>query len=94
MHRINVLTETDGPNHWTYTVQVTSGTTTRGFDVTLHWSDYNMWSHGRVAPEKVVHAAFEFLLTQEPASSILQRFDCAVIRRYFPQVDQELPTFL
>ena len=36
-------------------------------------------------------AVFEFLLKKEPASSILTDFDCSVIRRYFPEVDRELP---
>ena len=62
--------------------------------MTLSWSDYDLWSHGRVAPEKAVHAAFKFLLAHEPAMSILARFDCSLIRRYFPNVDRELPSLL
>ena len=64
------------------------------YQVTLSWPDYDLWSHGRVAPEKVVHAAFEFLLAHEPATSILSKFDCSLIRRYFPEVDAELPKMI
>ena len=35
-------------------------------------------------PERLVRAAFAFLLEREPASSILRSFDLPVIGRYFP----------
>lgn len=88
---ITIGTETEEQNRWRYAVTVEDGGATHRYDVTLSWSDYDLWSHGRVAPEKVVRAAFEFLLSREPATSILSKFDCAVIRRYFPDVDAELP---
>jgi hypothetical protein len=94
MAQIEIGTETEGDNRWSYDVTVRDGGQAYAFQVTLSWSDYDLWSHGRVAPEKVVRAAFEFLLGREPASSILTRFDCAVIRRYFPEVDSELPGML
>lgn len=94
MARIEVKTEEDGPRGWSFGVEVEDGDRTRDYSVTLSWSDYDLWSHGQVAPERVVRAAFEFLLRREPAASILSRFDCAVIRRYFPEVDQELPKLL
>lgn len=75
-------------------MSVEDGGQTHAYDVTLSWADYDLWSHGRVAPEKVVRAAFEFLLAREPATSILPRFDCSVIRRYFPDVDAELPRMI
>ena len=94
MADINVLSETEGGNNWTFAVQVTDGADTHDYTVTLGWRDYDHWSHGRVAPERVVKSAFEFLLGKEPASSILAQFDCSVIRRYFPEVDRELPRML
>ncbi len=91
MPMIEVGIETEGPNNWSYEVAVVDGDQRHDFRVTLSWSDYDLWSHGRVAPERVVRAAFEFLLAREPASSILPKFDCSVIRRYFAEVDRELP---
>ena len=88
---IEIGTETEGKNHWAYDVRVSEGELDYRYTVTLNWSDYDHWSHGRVAPEKVVRAAFEFLLAKEPASSILPKFDCSLIRRYFPEVDTQLP---
>ena len=91
MPTIDVQTETEEPSRWRYRVTLTEGEMVHAFDVTLSWADYDLWCHGRVAPEKVVKAAFAFLLDHEPIGSIMRRFDCSVIRRYFPQVDEELP---
>lgn len=91
MPQINVKSETEGSNHWAYDVCVDDGDDHFEYRVTLSWADYDLWSRGRVAPEKVVHAAFEYLLERESAGSILSQFDCSVIRRYFPEVDRELP---
>lgn len=91
MPTIEIGTETEQTNHWSYEVSVRDNGDTYAYDVTLSFADYDHWSHGRVAPEKVVHAAFRFLLSRESASDILQRFDCSVIRRFFPEVDRELP---
>jgi hypothetical protein len=94
MATIEVTHEREGTHHWTYAVRVVDGADSFDHEVTLSFQDYDHWTRGRVAPSRAVNAAFEFLLSREPASSILPRFDCSVIRRYFPEVDQELPKLL
>jgi len=94
MAEIEVGVEIEGNNHWRYDVSVSDDGRKFEYDVTLSWSDYDHWSHGRTAPERVVKAAFEFLLQRESAASIMTRFDCSVIRRYFPEVDTELPQLI
>ena len=94
MADIEVGTETERDHAWSYQVRVFDGGRTHEYAVTLSFSDYDHWSHGRVAPSKVVHRAFEFLLQRESAESILSKFDCSVIRRYFPEVDRELPKMI
>jgi hypothetical protein len=91
MPRIEIVTETEGTNCWSYHVRVGSGAADHDFHVSLSWADYDLWCHGRVAPQNVVHAAFEFLLDREEVTAILPRFDCALIRRYFPEIDRQLP---
>lgn len=91
MATIDVKSETEGTNHWAYDVGIDDDGDHFDYRVTLSWSDYDLWCRGRVAPEKVVHAAFEYLLARESAASILSKFDCSLIRRYFPEVDKELP---
>ena len=88
---IDIGTETEGKNHWAYEVRVREGESAYEYRVTLSWSDYDLWSHGRVAPERVVRAALAYLLEKESAPSIPPKFDCSILRRYFPEVDQELP---
>lgn len=61
------------------------------FAVTLRRADLERWAPPGTTPERVVEAAFEFLLANEPVTSILSSFDCSVIRSYFPEVDRELP---
>jgi len=94
MAEIEIVTENEAGNRWTYHVRVFDGGRKYDHQVTLSWADYDLWCRGRLAPEKVVKAAFAFLLSMEPASAILPRFDCSVIRRYFPEVDQQIGLFL
>lgn len=94
MSKIQIKTETEQPNRWCYEVSLKDKGQTYDYDVTLSWADYDLWSHGRVAPEKVIVATFEFLLEREPAAAILTKFDCSLIRRYFPEVDQKLPKMI
>ena len=91
---IEVGVETEGPHAWAYDVRVFDAGKAHAYRVTLSFPDYDHWSRGRVPPSRVVEKAFEFLLEREPATSILPKFDLSVIRRYFPEVDRELPKLL
>jgi hypothetical protein len=46
------------------------------------------------SPERVVEAAFEFLLDREPKESILGSFDVNVISRYFPEFESDIAGYL
>lgn len=94
MSNIHVKTEEEQERGWKFGVEIDAQGKLHAYEVTLSWSDYDLWCRGQVAPERVVQAAFRFLLQREPAAEILSRFDCAVIRRYFPDVDKVLPTML
>ncbi len=91
---IHVDREVEAHQGWRYTIRLTQGQQVRRYEVTLSWVEHDLWSHGRVPPEKVVRAAMKFLLEREPAQAIMNKFDCAVIRRYFPEVDRELPKLI
>jgi hypothetical protein len=94
MPTVHVKSEVQMPRGWKFAVEIGEGSRMHGYEVTLSWSDYDLWSHGRVGPERVVKAAFEFLLQREPAGEILSKFDCAAIRRFFTDVDRELPKLI
>ena len=49
---------------------------------------------GKHKPESFLDAAFRFLLDREPKEAILRRFDAAIIERYFPEFERELPHYL
>lgn len=46
------------------------------------------------APEKLIRAAFLFLLDREQKEDILERFDVSVIARYFPDFDNKIGAYL
>jgi hypothetical protein len=61
--------------------------------VTLTLADRERLAGAR-APERLIEAAFRFLIDREPKESILARFDLSVIARYFPEFERELPRYL
>lgn len=91
---IEIGQETERDTHWAYDVRTFADGKTREHRVTLSFQDYDLWSHGRVPPCRVVDACFRFLLSHGPATDIRDRFDCSVIRRSFPAVDSELPSMI
>lgn len=91
MAKVDIQSQSQSDNGWSYEVLLDHNGSQSRYSVTLSQSDYEQWTQGKVPPERVIEAAFEFLLEREPASSIMSEFDCSVMRRYFPEVDQELP---
>ena len=73
----------DGPG-WLCLVRVREGAFATEHRVTVGTADLERLDPGSPDPERLVHAAFEFLLEREPASSILRAFELPVIGRYFP----------
>lgn len=94
MPEIEVGQESETAQHWAYRVRVFEDGRTFEFDTTLSFQDYDLWSRGRVAPSRVVEACFAYLLANKSVEEILSKFDCSVIRRYYPEVDAELPGLL
>lgn len=45
-------------------------------------------------PAEVARATLAFLVDREPPTSIMREFECTVVRRYFPEYDEQLPTYL
>jgi hypothetical protein len=73
-------------------VRQSKGTTLH--HVTLSRELYERLIAGMHTPERLIEAAFRFLLDREPKESILRRFDVSVIARYFPEFERELPRIL
>ena len=62
--------------------------------VTMSQATCDRLTAGQHTPERLIEAAFRFLLDREPKESILGRFDVTVISRYFPEFERELPRYL
>jgi hypothetical protein len=62
--------------------------------VTMAAETFERLAAGRYTAERVIEAAFQFLLDHEPKESILRAFDVTVISRYFPEFEKELPRYL
>ena len=69
-----------------------------GASVTRHGVRASRAELARLAPgakpERVLEAAFRFLLEREPKELILPRFEIGVIARYFLEFERELGRYL
>jgi hypothetical protein len=82
-----------GADPLVFDVEVAEGRGATRHRVTLSAADCARLAAG-ATPERLIEAAFRFLLDHEPKESILSRFDVSVIGRYFPTFERELPRYL
>lgn len=94
MAEITIGPETELSGCWSYEVDLFDDGRHYRFTVTLNWRDYDHWSRGQTSPETVVRAVLRFLLAHESAQSWPAGFDCASIRRRFPQIDDRVSEML
>ncbi len=95
MAEIEIKKETRHDRKWEYEAEITDQGSRYVFHITLNWAEYNHWcKSGDEQPQRVVEALLRFLLEREPASAIMSRFDCAIVRRFFPEVDERLPRMI
>ena len=76
-----------------FEVKVREGARETQHRVTLSRKDFERLGGGAGA-ERLIDAAFRFLLDREAKESILARFDVSVISRYFPEFERKLPEYL
>jgi hypothetical protein len=87
------VTPLPGADPLAFDVEVAEGRGATRHRVTLSAADFARLGGG-ATPERLVEAAFRFLLDREPQESILASFDLSVIARYFPDFERELPRYL
>ena len=85
-------TSAGGKTEFQVTVSEGGGKTTHR--VSMSPLTYKKLSKGAVSEERLVQAAFEFLLDREPKESILRSFDLTVISRYFPEFEGSIGKYL
>jgi hypothetical protein len=62
--------------------------------VTMSPEEAVAWAGRRAEPLRCVEAAMWFLIDRESKEAILSAFDIGVIRRYFPEFDDQFPEYL
>jgi len=77
-----------------FDVVVREGASETRHQVTISREMQERLTPGKHTAELCIEAAFRFLLDREPKEAILRRFDVAVISRYFPEFERELPRYL
>ena len=82
-HTLDVRCGRDG-DRWLCLVRIREGPFATEHRVTVAPGDVARLDPGAADPERLIRAAFAFLLEREPASSILRSFDLPVIGNYFP----------
>jgi hypothetical protein len=60
--------------------------------VTLDDDYHHLLTQGKITKEELVRKSFQFLLQREPKESILASFNLRVIKRYFPEYEDEMRT--
>ncbi len=75
---------------WLCLVRVRDGPFATEHSVRVEPGDLDALDPGAANPERLVRAAFEFLLDREPASSILRSFDLPLIGHYFPGWEEDV----
>jgi hypothetical protein len=58
--------------------------------VTLDDDYHQLLTHGKITKEDLVRKSFQFLLRREAKESILRSFNLQVIKRYFPEYEDEM----
>lgn len=77
-----------------FEVVVREGSNETRHEVTITRETCERLARRKQRPERLIEAAFRFLLDREPKESILRRFNVTVISRYFPEFERELPRYL
>jgi hypothetical protein len=76
-----------------YSVEVAEGSSATQHIVSMTAADAEHYASG-ARPERLLEAAFVFLLEREPKESILRRFSLPDIERYFPDFPKLIARYL
>ena len=87
------VTSLPGADPLVFAVEVAEGRGATRHRVTVSAADCARLAGGAPA-QRLIEAAFRFLLDREPKESILSRFDLSAIARYFPDFERELPGYI
>jgi hypothetical protein len=81
-------------NPYEFEVSVREGSTQTLHRVTMSVTTCRRLSGEKTSPERVIEAAFRFLLDREPKESILRTFDVTDISTYFADFEKKIGRYL
>ena len=85
------VSKTIAADGWKFNVTISEGDSKTEHEVHLSTDAYHSIAAGKeTTPEELVRKSFEFLLEREPKESILEEFDLPLIRKYFPEYEEEI----
>ena len=73
-----------------FMVTVEEGGSKTEYAVTLDGEYYQRLTGGKITEEELIKRSFRFLLERESKESILSKFNLKVIKRYFPEYEEEI----
>lgn len=73
-----------------FLVIVDEGGSKTEHNVELDDEYYQKLTGGKITEEELIKESFEFLLERESKESILSKFNLRVIKRYFPEYEEEI----
>jgi len=73
-----------------FLVIVDEGNSRTEHNVELDDEYYRVLTQGKIIKEELLKKSFRFLLERESKESILSRFNLKVIKRYFPEYEEEI----
>ncbi len=84
------MVEVKRKNEQEFVVTIEERGSTTEHAVTLDNEYYQKLTGGRMTEEELIKKSFQFLLEKESKESILSRFDLKIIRKYFPEYEEEI----
>lgn len=82
--------EVEEAGAWQFEVTVRRGGVESQHRMRLGWADYEYWSHGAAAPERVAKAVVESVLDLTPDRELPVQFDAAAARRWAAGMDERV----
>ena len=73
-----------------FMVTVGEGGSKTEYAVTLGGEYYQRLAGGKITEEELIKKSFRFLLKRESKESILSKFNLKVIKKYFPEYEEEI----
>jgi hypothetical protein len=88
------MIEIEKKNQNEFTVLVREKETQSQHLVTLDDAYHQFLTQGKIPKEDLIRKSFQFLLEREAKESILRSFNLQMIKRYFPEYEEEMSSLI